>query len=119
MTRRDRWKQRPCVTRYHAFKDLVRIHRVRLPEQGAHVIFVLPMPPSWSERKKDNMIGRPHQQKPDKDNLEKALLDALFNNDAHIWDSRVTKIWGYEGKIIIRDIVPDRQFLQIFKEPIN
>ncbi len=50
------------------------------------------------------MAGKPHQQKPDKDNLEKALMDAIYADDAHIWDSRVTKRWGEEGKIIIGEI---------------
>ena len=48
------------------------------------------------------MDGQPHQQTPDKDNLEKALLDALCpDGDARIWDGRVTKRWGYKGQIII------------------
>lgn len=38
------------------------------------------------------MNGKPHQSKPDKDNLERALLDALFEDDAHIWDSRARKL---------------------------
>lgn len=52
------------------------------------------------------MAGKPHQQKPDKDNLEKALLDAIFGEDSHIWDGRVTKIWGETGKMIIREGEP-------------
>ena len=24
----------------------------------------------------------------------KALMDAIYEDDAHIWDSRVTKLWG-------------------------
>jgi Holliday junction resolvase RusA-like endonuclease len=51
------------------------------------------------------MDGKPHQSKPDKDNLEKALMDALFTDDSHIWDSRVTKLWGKEGQIIIKEII--------------
>ncbi len=37
------------------------------------------------------MNGQAHQQKPDADNMIKALMDALFTDDAHIWDFRVTK----------------------------
>ena len=40
------------------------------------------------------MNGQAHQQKPDADNMIKALMDALFTDDAHIWDFRVTKVWG-------------------------
>lgn len=101
MTRSDKWKQRPAVMRYRFFCDDVRLHDIRLPEAGAHVTFVIPMPQSWSKKKRAMMDGKPHQKKPDIDNLEKALLDALFDNDAHIWDLRKTKIWGKEGAIII------------------
>jgi len=103
MTRADKWKQRPPVMRYRLFCDDVRLHDIHLPEAGAHVTFVLPMPKSWSQIKRAQMDGKPHQQKPDIDNLEKALLDAIFDDDAHIWDLRKTKIWGEQGAIIIRE----------------
>ncbi|MDX6042622.1 RusA family crossover junction endodeoxyribonuclease [Scandinavium lactucae] len=106
MTRADKWKKRPEVMRYRAFCDEVRLKNVSLPECGYHVIFVLPMPPSWSKKKKADYCGKPHQQRPDKDNLEKALLDALFGEDSHIWDGRVSKIWGERGQIIIREAEP-------------
>lgn len=35
------------------------------------------MPRSWSTRKRAEMAGRPHTQKPDKDNCLKAICDAL------------------------------------------
>ncbi len=107
MTQRDKWKNRPVVARYNAFKDLVRLHRIELPESGYHVIFIMPMPKSWSNKKKLKMNSKPHQQTPDKDNLEKGLLDALFKDDKHIWDGRVSKIWGVNGQIIVR--VPDEK----------
>lgn len=105
-TRAGKWKKRPEVMRYRAFCDEVRLRGVNLPESGYHVIFVLPMPTSWSQKKRDLMRGQPHQQKPDKDNLEKALLDALFEDDCCIWDGRVSKIWGDAGQIIIRRAEP-------------
>ncbi len=102
MTRSDKWKKRPCVMRYRNFCDQVRFAGITLPDFGYHVIFVLPMPKSWSEKKKKAMDGQRHQQVPDKDNLEKGLLDCLFKDDSHIWDGRVSKIWGREGQIIIK-----------------
>ncbi|MGJ7799988.1 RusA family crossover junction endodeoxyribonuclease, partial [Enterobacter hormaechei subsp. xiangfangensis] len=48
--------------------------------------------------------GKPHQSKPDFDNLVKALSDAIYEDDAHIWDARITKLWGEVGQIIIRNI---------------
>ncbi|EKP8507631.1 RusA family crossover junction endodeoxyribonuclease [Escherichia coli] len=103
MTRADKWKQRPPVLRYRVFCDEVRLSGITLPESGAHVVFVLPMPASWSQKKRASMSGAAHQQKPDIDNLTKSLLDALFDDDAHIWDIRSSKIWGYEGAIVVQE----------------
>lgn len=102
MTRSDKWNKRDCVLRYRTFCDQVRAAGIQVPESGATITFVLPMPKTWSKKKKAEMLGQPHQTTPDKDNLEKALLDACYKNDAHIWDSRVIKRWGYSGQIIIR-----------------
>ncbi|WP_275166017.1 RusA family crossover junction endodeoxyribonuclease [Citrobacter koseri] len=105
MTQRDKWQKRPPVLRYRAFCDEVRLDKVSLPESGYHVTFILPMPASWSRKRRAEMSGKPHQQKPDKDNLEKALLDEIFDDDSRVWDGRVTKIWGEKGQIIIREII--------------
>lgn len=104
MLRHKRWSAPAAVERYWQFKELVKLHHVTLPESSYHLIFILPMPKSWSKKKKAEKAGTAHQQKPDKDNLEKALLDAVFDDDSKVWDSRVTKVWGYEGKIIIKPI---------------
>lgn len=103
-TRADKWKKRPEVLRYRAFCDEVRLHKITLPASGYHVIFVLPMPQSWSKKKRAEMDGKPHQQKPDIDNLTKSLLDALFDDDSHIWDVRTSKVWGTAGMIIIEEM---------------
>ncbi|MGL6296063.1 MAG: RusA family crossover junction endodeoxyribonuclease [Plesiomonas sp.] len=105
MTRSDKWKKRTPVMQYRSFKDEVRHHGVVLP-QNYHVIFVIPMPKSWSKKKKVQMHGQPNRQIPDKDNLEKALLDALYEQDCGMWDGRVTKVWGYLGEIIVIEIEP-------------
>ena len=66
--------------------------------------FILPMPKSWSKKKRQEMNKQPHQQKPDIDNLLKAYMDALLPSDAHIWAyDRVEKRWGEEGKIVVRE----------------
>lgn len=98
-TRSDKWKQRPPVMRYRAFADEVRLRGVEVKESGSHVVFVMPMPKSWSKVKHNQMVYAPHQQKPDVDNLCKALLDALFGDDSHIHDIRISKIWGVRGEI--------------------
>lgn len=77
--------------------------KVCLPSYLGHVTFVLPMPDSWSLKKKKAMDGKAHMNVPDLDNLLKALGDAVYGDDSGIWDVRVTKRWGYEGKIIIEE----------------
>lgn len=94
---------KPAIARYNRFKDEVRLRRVQLRTSGAHVTFVLPMPASWSKKRRADLDGKPHQAKPDIDNLQKALLDALFEDDSGVWDLRATKVWGDEGAIIIAD----------------
>lgn len=99
MTQRDKWNPSDQAKRYFAFKDECRLKGVTVPEYGGHIVFHIPMPKSWSKKKKAQMIGRPHQQRPDKDNLEKALLDAVYDDDCRVWDSRVTKLWAEKGMI--------------------
>jgi Holliday junction resolvase RusA-like endonuclease len=105
MTQSDRWKKRPATTKYWQYKDDIRKLGVKLPESNFWVKFYIPMPSSWSNKKKAQYNLQPHQQRPDKDNLEKALYDAVLDEDCRIWDSRVSKYWAYEGSIeIILDI---------------
>ena len=99
MTQRDKWAKRPPVIRYRAFCDQVRAAGVELPESGAHVIFHMPMPPSWRLKKRLDMAGKPHRQKPDVDNLWKALMDACLDDDSGVWDVRATKLWAVNGAI--------------------
>lgn len=101
MTRADAWKQRPVVLFYHVFRDqlvfLMKKDGV-VPEDFCKldVCFYLPMPKSWSEKKKLKILGSPHQQKPDIDNLQKALLDSIFRDgdDSMVYDIHATKRWS-------------------------
>lgn len=103
MTRSDKWKVRDCVAKYRAFADECRLAKVQF-KSGDHVIFILPMPKSWSKRKKNKYNGKPHTTTPDLDNLCKAICDSLYDNDSAIWDFRATKIWGEAGAIKITEI---------------
>jgi Holliday junction resolvase RusA-like endonuclease len=91
-TQRDKWMKRPCVLRYRAFADKVRLHRVKLP-QPCSVVFWLPMPKSWDHRKRVGFEGQPHTVKPDLDNLLKALGDAVHAEDSHLWSVAAEKRW--------------------------
>ncbi len=103
MTRRDKWLKppRPCVERYWDFCLQCKLEKVVLPCFGAHVTFVLPMPKSWSKKKRLQYDGKPHMDTPDLDNLIKALGDSVYADDSGMYDLWATKKWGYAGKILI------------------
>lgn len=103
MTRSDKWKGRDCVVRYWKYKDELREKNVVLPDKS-HVIFTMPMPDSWSEKKKREHDGMPHRSKPDVDNLCKGILDCLYDDDSSLHDLRITKLWGIVGSIEIKPL---------------
>lgn len=109
-TRSDKWNKRPCILRYRRYADEVRRLGVEVPVACHHLVFVLPMPKSWSKKKKGAHLHQPHQATPDRDNMDKALLDAVFKHasggDQHIWDGRITKIWGVTGALLVGSIEP-------------
>ena len=106
MTQRDKWKKRPCVLKYYAFKDECRLNNVEIPENGALIEFYIPMPKSWSHKKKSKFALTPHRQRPDIDNLMKAIFDAVLIEDSHIWSVYALKFWAFEPRIVIDEIAP-------------
>ncbi|MCP3684684.1 MAG: RusA family crossover junction endodeoxyribonuclease [bacterium] len=103
MVKSDTYSQRPCVARYWAFADQLRyLAKQNQFELGdiLNVTFIVPMPKSWSEKKKLKHESGPHQQTPDIDNLCKAVMDALCKEDKHIHTIYAQKVWGTEGIII-------------------
>ena len=101
MVRSDKWRKRPATDKYWKFVDQCKLERVVLPCFNSHVTFILPMPNSFSKKKKGQLNGKPHMQRPDLSNLLKALEDALYQDDSGIYDIWIEKRWGIEGKIII------------------
>jgi len=101
-TRSDKWNLRPCVVRYRAFADRARRLGITI-EPGDGITFVIPIPKSWSKKKRALMIHQYHTQVPDLSNLLKAIEDAVCPDDSHLSHySGLKKIWGDKGKIIIR-----------------
>ena len=94
--------------KYFVFKDEVKrqaeiLSMPPIPNTIESLIFFIPMPESWSKKKKEQLCGTLHEQKPDIDNLTKSLFDALCDEDSHIAliKGPLTKIWADEGKIAI------------------
>ena len=100
MTRADRWKKRPCVIRYWEYKTELQakldICGIEI-DDVIKVEFGVPMPKSWSKKKKKEIDQKPHQQRPDVDNLMKGLMDALFQEDSHIHTIHAKKVWSNNG----------------------
>lgn len=105
-TRADAWKNRPAVLRYRAFKDSIRVQAApfHLPPNplAVDIDFFIAMPESWSGKKKAAMDGCWHRQKPDIDNLWKAVTDTLWpDDDSCIAYGTTRKAWSKNGGIIM------------------
>ena len=94
---------------YRAFADELRLKFGKVPEGVCSVTvkFFIGMPDSWSKKKRQEMKGEWHQQKPDADNLCKAVLDALIPNDERIAELNCVKLWSERDEIEIEVFHPD------------
>ncbi len=117
MTKADRWRKRPSVLKFFAFRDAVRqykeskvvlqssYHSHHLEFESFEIEFHVPMPKSWSKKKKGSMNGSAHQQRPDLDNYLKAWKDSVYEEDAIVWRVKASKLWtDGTGHIIIKEI---------------
>lgn len=110
MTRRDKWAQRECVMRYRDWCDRVRqIANGDIPaaESVAELnwaAFFAP-PKSWSKKRRVAAIGTLYREKPDRDNIDKAILDCLFQQDKAIAVGRIEKRWDWHARLEIEIVV--------------
>jgi len=106
MTRRDKWAKRACVVRYRDWADKVRAIAGAVPpaESVRRLSWVATFEPpkSWSARKWAAAYGMLHRGKPDRDNIDKAILDALYpEGDAAIAAGTIEKRWGAVASLVI------------------
>ena len=116
MTQRDKWKKRPVVMTYRDWCDYFRVIVARdvgwanmpSPQQVMDLSWraTFAPPKSWSKKKREAAIGGIHRAKPDRDNIDKAILDVLFpdskGGDSAVGVGTLEKYWG------------DRDLLEIF-----
>ena len=103
MTQSDSWRKPPrkCVAQYREFADKIREYAstVQWKEESGlaysfSIKFVFEFPKSYSKKKCESLVSKPYLQKPDIDNLVKAILDPLFEADQKVWAlDRIEKIW--------------------------
>ena len=107
MTQRDKWAKRDCVNNYYQYKDILTSEALKQKYtlgNNVEILFQLPFPNYWSKKKKKEMVNKPHQIKPDIDNLIKSVLDSLSNNDQTVFKVFAVKSWAEKGKIIIKNV---------------
>lgn len=100
MTQRDTWMKRPVVLRYREFCDRMREAAGPLPElppAQVHISVFIPMPESWSKKKKSAMAHTRQRKKPDFDNFIKSI-DGLFDDDSAIYWGDCMKTWCWAGE---------------------
>ena len=92
----------------HAFKEAIRLAAKGGPifqcPVWVGITAVFGMPESWTKAKRAKLDDTPHAQKPDADNVAKAVLDALsghWDDDCQVYELSVEKRWGTEAQTII------------------
>lgn len=74
------------------------------------IIATFEPPASWSRKRRESAIGTPHIQRPDFDNIQKAICDALnriaYEDDGQIASAHCVKRWGERAgtTVIIRGL---------------
>ena len=102
MTRSDAWKKRECVLRYWDFKDKLNKQAGDFVLADSYsVLFCVPFPKSYPKKKMKSLFLKPHQEKPDLDNMVKAINDSFHKEDKHIYKTKSKKIWAYKPSIIL------------------
>ncbi len=93
--------------------DLRNQHEGEDPYDGPihmEITFFMPMPNSWSDKKKRDTLGTYHHLRPDIDNLVKFILDSanavLFKDDAIVASINTHKVYSSKPhtKITIREL---------------
>ena len=115
MTQSDKWKtnpnhpnpkyrQRKAVAEYFKFKTTIEYQKLSMKYELGNtldILFAIPMPDTWSEKKKKAMNGKPCLVKPDIDNLVKAFVDACKKNDSDVWWVKAEKRWARLGSVVV------------------
>ena len=109
----DKWRPSPSVVRYRAWCDIARVAaRPWMPLPPApwlvDITIYFPIPESWSEKKRLAARGFPKLTRPDTANVLKAVEDALWPEDAGLWQERVRKIYDDgNGPRVVINITPE------------
>ena len=115
MTQSDKWKtnpfhidpkkqQRKSVTKYFEFKNKIQAQSLEMNYQLQNIldiVFLVPMPFTWSEKKKVKNNKKPCKVRPDIDNYVKAFMDAFAIDDAFVWKIIAEKRYSFKGSVLV------------------
>jgi Holliday junction resolvase RusA-like endonuclease len=93
-TRRDVWMKRMCVIQYRDYADRIRAHCKGKCSGEIRILFYMPIPATYSKKQHSELPGTEHQVKPDCDNMIKGVIDALTDNDSHVYYIEAAKYWA-------------------------
>ncbi|MCM3141695.1 RusA family crossover junction endodeoxyribonuclease [Brevibacillus sp. MER 51] len=109
-TQRQKWVD-PRAKKYYAYKQEIAGSAASQSTVGQptpsplalKMVFVMPIPESWSKKKRWDALNKAHMTKPDLDNLIKGCTDALngvvWQDDKQIIAVEATKVYGFEPRI--------------------
>ncbi|MED1942075.1 RusA family crossover junction endodeoxyribonuclease [Cytobacillus firmus] len=109
---------KPNAQRYLHYKNHIKWHtkkqlkgrKVLSGALAVEILFIMPIPGSWSKKKRDASVGEWHVKKPDTDNLVKGVFDSLnkiaWNDDNQVAKVTACKLYGESPgiEIIIREL---------------
>lgn len=95
--------------RYLSYKRdiaLLTKQHIKTPSEHpimADITFYMPMPTSWSGKKKERFNGAVHRSKPDIDNMVKGCFDSLnkiaWQDDNQVYEVHARKLYSYNPGI--------------------
>lgn len=92
--------------RYARYKTALRMFLrgvgVKECPERFEITFVMPFPISYTQKQRKELEGQPHRYKPDLDNLVKGFMDCFGKDDSGVHEFYARKIWGKDGKIILK-----------------
>jgi Holliday junction resolvase RusA-like endonuclease len=122
-------RTRKYLMKYFEYKDELKLHGQKIgfimPQDAFFMWFFMPMPKSWTKKKKALMAFKLHKNKKDTDNLSKAIKDALAPRKSNFvlgaqpaMDDRVISSYA-NAKIYLPDAHADKVGVLIVEYDVN
>ena len=112
MTRRDKWHKRPATERYWEWSNRIQsalAGKIPVADMVAACNWTayFSPPASWPKKRREAAMGTIHRAKPDRDNVDKGVLDTLWKQDSGIGVGTIAKYWGEPARIEIEIVLTE------------